>query len=61
MITLSFYGWIIPLAVTALSFMVASFLGRRSGGYAAGIAQAIFFIIALIISLIAWMIYGLVT
>lgn len=61
MITLSFYGWIIPLIVTVFSFGFAYFSTRNAGGMAAGFAWIAGYGIALILTLTAWMIYGLAT
>jgi hypothetical protein len=60
--TITLGWWAIPLAITIIAFL-ASFMAdtRSSSGYLSGIDTLIFNALALIVSLIAWLIWSVLT
>ncbi len=54
--------WLIPLIITTLSFTVASWYETPRGGYLSLDFEGLFrYAAALIISLVTWLVYALVT
>lgn len=61
-ITLSLGWWMIPAAVTALSFGAAAYVCRDMGDDRFGVAAVIsagFYLAATVLSLLAWLIWAL--
>ena len=65
-ITLSFGWWLMPLAVTFAAFIWQWWMHKddiQADGYSAigqGMGQALTFLVALVASLIAWLVYFVV-
>jgi hypothetical protein len=64
MVTLSFYGWLLPLFVTIAAIIVAGIIADRTptGSYGAGGMVIIFWwFVCLIVTLITWLVWALLT
>lgn len=57
MITITFSWWMLPTAITLIS-IIAAFLYDDGGGYLSGITNIMLMVPALFISLISWIIFG---
>lgn len=60
--TITLGWWAVPLAITTIAFL-ASFMADAGGrgGYLSGLDTLIFNALALIVSLIAWLIWAVLT
>jgi len=59
MITIQFYGWMIPTVITIACFVYAIFIYDDGGGFMDGLGNLIMCVPASIISMIAWIIYAI--
>ena len=59
MITLSFYGWMIPSLITIAALVWALFIYDDGGGYLSGLGNMFMLVPALGVSLISWIIYAI--
>lgn len=60
--TIEFGWWIIPAVITFLTFGYAAFMSRQEGTDRYGVAAIIslgFYLVASVISLLAWLIWAL--
>jgi hypothetical protein len=59
MITISFYSWMIPTAITLIGLFWAFFIVDDGGGMLSGISNIMALVPVLFISMIAWIIWGI--
>jgi len=60
--TITIGWWAVPLAITVISFVLAGSYSPRSSGYGYGDITGAFFVLgAIIVSLIAWLIWAVAT
>lgn len=58
MITITFAGWMIPLAITIIGLIWAFFIVDGGGGMLSGLANILALIPVLFFSSVAWMLYA---
>ena len=59
-ITITFGSWMIPVVITIVSCGYALFHNDGSSGYMSGVGNIIMMVPALFISMLAWMLWGII-